>query len=234
MENKTDWSLAIFFGIVGTVLLPVIFGPLAIYFGLRAKKRGFERAGTVSVILGIVALLLMLFSSMVVTSLALPFLGPLLGTSYPVTVALSESMEHGLHNGEICGQMFSSFSGSFEDWWGVCGHWYEEIGIGRTDFEEFPLKDGFNKGDLLLAKGVSYEELQVGEVVLVENQRGLVSHRIVKKYQENGINYIHTKGDHNKESIGGTLGEMEISEDQIVGKVMSVVPKVGLLKAWFT
>ena len=51
---------------------------------------------------------------LVIRFLLYPVLGLVLGTSYPIVAVVSESMEHGLHNDNLCGQYIEEFSESYD------------------------------------------------------------------------------------------------------------------------
>ncbi len=160
-----------------------------------------------------------------------PVLGVVLGTSYPIVAVISESMEHGLHNQIICGQSLDDFQESFPNYWQYCGEWYEERNISYEQFKQFPLKSGFNKGDVIILWRADSENLKVGDVLVYSGGRAQpIIHRIVKLWDEDGQNYYQTKGDHNK---GFNPGEERISENQIFGKGMMRLPYLGWLKILF-
>ena len=75
-----------------------------------------------------------LIAFVVIRYIFYPVMGILLGTSYPVVAVVSESMEHGLHNDILCGQSFDEFHESFDNYWEICGSWYEQRGITREQF----------------------------------------------------------------------------------------------------
>jgi signal peptidase I len=105
----------------------------------------------------------------------------------------------------------------------------------RTEFERqgistsnFPLQDGFAKGDLLLIRGADPAEIRVGDVVVYEGSRGLIVHRVLKIWSDEGGNLIfQTKGDANAPA------DTPIREEAVVGKVIAVVPKLGWLSIWW-
>src|SRR3989344_6252583 len=104
-------------------------------------------------------------------------LGFLLQTSHPVVAVVSESMEH--NNG-------------FDGWWSKGGEWYTANNIKKEDFEAFPLKNGFNKGDIMVLKGKKAEDIKVGDVVVFWSaKRDPIIHRVVKKWQDKGDYYFH-------------------------------------------
>ena len=75
-----------------------------------------------------------------------------------------------------------------------------------------------NRGDLILVKGVTPEEIEVGTVVVFHHQDGLSVHRVVRIRGES----ITTRGDAN------TKEDNPITYDDIVGRVPNVGD--GLLK----
>src|SRR3989338_7009491 len=66
-----------------------------------------------------------------------PGLGFLLQTSHPVVAVVSESMEH---------------NSNFDEWWDKSNKWYINNGIKKEEFVNFPLKNGFNKGDIMVLR----------------------------------------------------------------------------------
>ncbi len=161
-----------------------------------------------------------------------PLLGIVLGTSFPIVAVLSESMEHGLHDGRLCGQEFPEFYESFDNYWSICGSWYETKGISKETFQTFPLNNGFNKGDVIVLWRA--KNLNVGDVLVFEgNKPQPIIHRVVRIYQENGETFYQTKGDHNSNSLGGSFGESKISQERIYGKGVLRIPYFGYVKILF-
>ena len=149
-----------------------------------------------------------------------PGLGFLLQTSHPVVAVVSESMEH--NNG-------------FDDWWQKSSNWYINNSINKEDFDGFPLKNGFNKGDIMVLKGKKPENIEIGDVIVFWSAKKVpIIHRVVKKWQDNGMYFLQTKGDHNQDSIKTpTLDETKVSEDYIVGNAILRIPLLGYIKIWF-
>lgn len=171
-----------------------------------------------------------------------PFLGLVLGTSFPIVAVVSESMEHGLHNGVICGKSLSDFPQSFglqfpesfDNYWKVCGSWYEKEGIGKEEFKKFPFENGFNKGDVIILWRAKTSNLEVGDILVFQGDKPQpIIHRLVKKWEENGAWYYQTKGDHNSASISGGLGEVKIEENRIYGQGLLRLPYLGWVKILF-
>ena len=152
-----------------------------------------------------------------------PGLGLILHTSHPVVAVVSESMEH---------------NGNFDYWWQKSSSWYANNSISKEDFERFPLKNGFDKGDIMVLKGKKAADIEIGNVVVFWSaKKNPIIHRIVKKRQDNGIYYFQTKGDNyktNPVSIKNIfLDETRISEEQIVGNAVLRIPLLGYIKIWF-
>ncbi|WP_099209333.1 signal peptidase I [Thermococcus henrietii] len=88
-----------------------------------------------------------------------------------------------------------------------------------------------NPGDLVVTRPVSPSELHVGDVILYEVHIGSstyrISHRIVAiKTDESGRIYFVTKGDNRKYT-----DPWRVYPDQVIGKVILVIPKVGMV--WY-
>ena len=163
--------------------------------------------------------------------LVYPGLAFLLGTTHPVVAVVSESMEH---------------NANFDDWWDkangryivnnqVVENWYINIGIKKEDFIGFPLKNGFNKGDIMVLHGKTPKDIKIGDVTVYWSARKVpIIHRVVKKWQENGVYYFQTKGDNNHISIKDpSLDETRISQDKVIGNAVFKVPFLGYIKIWF-
>lgn len=152
-----------------------------------------------------------------------PGLGFLLSTSHPVVAVVSESMEH--NNG-------------FDDWWQKSSRWYIGNGIGKDEFASFMLKNGFDKGDIIVLKGKNPENIEIGDVVVFWSaKKDPIIHRIVRKWQEGSEYYFQTKGDNYKTNPVSIktpfLDETRISQEQIVGNAVFRIPLLGYIKIWF-
>lgn len=152
-----------------------------------------------------------------------PGLGFLLGTSHPVVAVVSESMEH---------------NANFDGWWENSNRWYAKNNIKKEDFSKFPLKNGFDRGDIMVLKGKKADDIKVGDIVVFWSaKRDPIIHRVVKKWQAGSIYYFQTKGDNyktNPASIKSAfLDETNVSEKQIVGNAVFRIPLLGYIKIWF-
>jgi|TARA_Y100000310_G_C20643884_1_gene795499 signal peptidase I len=149
-----------------------------------------------------------------------PGLGLLLSTSHPVVAVVSGSMEH---------------NSGFNGWWESNEEWYMQNGIGGEQFRQFPLKNGFNRGDIIVLIGRDAEKIAVGDVIVFRsNRKDPIIHRVVKKSGEGNEYYFQTKGDNNRDSIKTSqLDETNIKEDEIIGKAVLRIPLLGYIKIGF-
>lgn len=146
-----------------------------------------------------------------------PGLGLLLGTTFPIVAVISTSMEQ---------------DGSFENWWEQQQEWYETRGITKEQFQAFPFKNGFEKGDIMILIGEEETELDIGEVIVFQStfRSEPIIHRIVQKEEEQGNWHFQTKGDKNADSYPF---EQHIAEEQIYGKAIFRIPLLGYVKIIF-
>jgi len=153
-----------------------------------------------------------------------PALGFILSTTHPVVAVVSESMEH---------------NGNFDKWWVDAQKGYT---ITKDEFMKFSLKNGFNKGDIMVLKGKKPENIKVGDVIVFwssgispqTGNREPIIHRVIKKWNDNGVYYFQTKGDNNPASINNAyLNETKVSQNQVVGNAVLRVPLLGYIKIWF-
>jgi len=107
-------------------------------------------------------------------------------------------------------------------------HWSEDWRIPYEQAGEntrrFPLQGGFERGDMIVVKGVGLpSELRVGDVVVYQRHQGdmPVVHRIYR-ILENGI--LITKGDAN------ISPDPPISFSMVRGRAVAVIPNLG----WFS
>ena len=150
-----------------------------------------------------------------------PVLGLVLSTSHPVVAVVSGSMEH---NGM-----------DFEQWWEKNNDWYLENGIDKAAFGQFSLKNGFNKGDIMILVGKDAGNIKMGDVlVFINGGKDPIIHRVVKKADKDGMIHFQTKGDNNGDSIKTQqLDETNIAENEIIGKAVLRVPLLGYIKIGF-
>ncbi len=124
-----------------------------------------------------------LVSFILIKFVVYPLLGLLFGTSFPVVAVVSNSMEH---------------NHPFDEWWASQEDLYLRYNITKYRFEEYPLKTGFNKGDIIFLVGVAPERVNLGDVIVFwGDQPYPIIHRVVAvNYDEHGWSYS-TKGDNN-------------------------------------
>lgn len=149
----------------------------------------------------------------IVKFLIYPGLGLLFGTGYPVVAVVSSSMEH---------------NSNLETWWGNNHEWYEQNNITKEQFFNYPLKNGFNKGDIMILIGRKPMNIKIGDVVVFKGSlKDPIIHRVVRLYEEDGKYYLQTKGDNNGSSRSD---ELKISTDSLLGKAVFRVPWLGWIK----
>ena len=165
------------------------------------------------------SILIIVSISILIILILNPLLKFILGTPYPLPLITSESMQH---------------DSNFDEWWEKSNMWYIENGINKTEFETFPLKNGFNKGDMLIAKGVKSDKIKIGDVIVFLDVKGdTISHRVVR-FQQNEKLLFTTKGDNYKTNYlpikNQDFDETELSEEKVVGKVIFRIPYIGYIK----
>jgi len=148
-----------------------------------------------------------------------PFFGFILKTSMPFVIVESYSMQHcyGIEKNVF-------WHCNFDKYWENYKDWYVERNISKEDFIKFSFKDGLDAGDIAVLKGK--KEYEIGDIIVFVVERRPIIHRIVTKKCEEKCVY-GTKGDNNLVQINF---EKEISQEQIVGKVIFVIPKLGWIK----
>ena len=142
-----------------------------------------------------------------------PGLSLLLGTSLPLVAVISGSMEHDGLN--------------YNTWWEQNGEWYEEQGLTKEMFQEFTLKNGFNKGDVVILLGVDVPK--VGDILVYSSNihRYPIIHRVT--YINDDENIYQLKGDNNQ-----VPDQVDVTQNMVIGKAAMVIPKIGWIKIWFT
>ena len=158
-----------------------------------------------------------------------PGLGWVLGTPTPVVAVVSSSMEHD--------------AASFDEWWNdnlccneVCDkkraqhEYYDSLNITKEQFSDFSFVHGFDKGDIMVL--FSAKDVEVGDVLVyrVAHRSDPIIHRVVNVKEINGKRIFMTKGDHN---CGIADFELEIPEENVLGKAVLRVPLLGWIKIIF-
>jgi hypothetical protein len=183
-----------------------------------------------------------------------PVLGFMLSTTHPIVAVVSGSMEHKTvplcyqrdflnqcvkENPslfEACGNIVPYKKRlSFNEFWDLCGKWYVQHNISKKEFEEFPYRNGFNTGDIMILYGKPLNKIKVGDILVFwGNRADPIIHRIIYKNDH----FFQTKGDHNSDS--GSF-EQNIPNDKVVGYkkynrgsiAIFRIPYLGYIKIWF-
>lgn len=170
------------------------------------------------------------FASLIVAFILIKFiiypgLGLIFGTNFPIVAVVSNSMEH---------------DSSFDIWWAEQEDFYLQKEITKEEFLDYPFKNGFNKGDIMILIGANPDKLSRGEILVFWSRQPYpIIHRIVGIDVASSGDYVgqkvfETKGDHNRgQAANPLLDETHIKEEQIVGKAVLRIPWLGYVKIWF-
>jgi signal peptidase len=83
--------------------------------------------------------------------------------------------------------------------------------------------DSIETGDLILLQETDFDSLQTGDIVTYKYEDAYITHRLVEKTtDENGITSFTAKGDANDD-----IDSVLVTEDNVIGKVTSIVPGAG-------
>jgi len=181
---------------------------------------------------------------LIINFIVYPGLGFILGTTHPVVSVMSSSMEHKIVKSgqtglfEMCGNAYSEKQlVDFGYYWEQCGSWYERSGITKAAFSTFPLRNGFNRGDLIILRGAEPENLKTGDIIVFKTLLPEpIIHRVISK-KETGSGYVfQTKGDHNAGQITNpayAFDETSVSGDDVIGRAFISIPMLGYIKIGF-
>lgn len=98
------------------------------------------------------------------------------------------------------------------------------------DPSNFPLQGGFERGDMLVVQGVDAKDIAIGDVIVFRvSGRGEFTHRVVEKMGVDNSLAFRTKGDANLDS---SSFELSITSNQIMGKAVFAIPKLGYISLW--
>ena len=148
-------------------------------------------------------------------------LGLLFGTSFPIVAVVSNSMEH---------------DGSFTTWWQGQEQFYLRHNITEREFKEYPFKNGFDKGDIMILVGTAPEKFARGQILVFWSGKPYpIIHRIVEIRTQGGERVFSTKGDHNADQVkmAPILDETDIGEEQVIGRAVVRIPYLGYVKILF-
>ena len=132
-----------------------------------------------------------------------------LQTDYPVVAVVSSSMEH--DNPEATFYPFM-----------------KEKGFDAEKIKTLPFPSGMRKGDVAIIRGVSFEKLRAGDVIVYTAPgKEPIIHRVVE-VQENGL---ITKGDNNAaiDQAEGGIAPV-IKPEYVRGKAIVRAPMLGYVK----
>lgn len=146
-----------------------------------------------------------------------PGLGMILHTSHPVVAVISTSMEH---------------DDNFDSWWSRQGEWYNSKGITKEEFRGYDFKNGFNRGDIMILRGLDDVKAARGDVIVYSSyiRKEPIIHRVVFIKDGYGEYYYTTKGDRNPVSYPF---EQDIKTEDVIGKAVFRIPILGWIKIGF-
>lgn len=164
-----------------------------------------------------------LLAFIIIKFLVYPGLGLALSTSHPIVAVVSSSMDH---------------NEDFDNWWENSKDFYSKFNITKEDFADYPSKNGFNKGDIMVLRGKKPAKIEKGDIIVYWSGRpDPIIHRVIDKQQEGEVYYFQTKGDNYRSNPvqikDPTLDETRIKEDKIVGKTVFRIPLLGYIKIGF-
>ncbi len=150
-----------------------------------------------------------------------PMLSMILSTSFPIVAVVSSSMEHRLE---------------FDAWWGNNKNWYQSAGITKEEFLSYPMRNGFNKGEIIFLIGKQPKDIKRGDIIVFRSGRpDPIIHRVVKFKQINGEFIFSTKGDNNKGQLKDFfVDETTIHQSQVIGVSVFRIPWLGYVKIFST
>ncbi len=184
-----------------------------------------------------------------------PGLGLIFGTNFPVVAVVSTSMVHTPtklceeyqpqttqcvkyyeDRFMLCGQNVETNKlHKIDQYWDVCGDWYKNKFITKKEFMQFPFKNGFDRGDIMVLFGVKPEKVKVGDVIVFNSNRPYpIIHRVIDMTENEGQFIFQTKGDNNADQVVDTgLDETSVTQDLVIGKAVMQIPYLGYIKIWF-
>lgn len=105
------------------------------------------------------------------------------------------------------------------------------VGIYVFDEETYTTHWSPITADMLFIKEISPIDLKLGDIIVFEDPRGgdiPIVHRIVEKYERDGVYYFRTTGDN--PWTNDQVDWWEIPQDHVIGKVQARIPRVGYLQ----
>jgi hypothetical protein len=160
------------------------------------------------------------------------FLGFVLNTETPVVAVFSCSMEHNTYNNwfcnlrqdDVCGKDTNGYdTTNFDDYWRLCGSWYESQNISKNKFESFIFNDGLEVGDMIIV--LNTKKFEVGDIAIFDTE--LRKYPIIHRIYSVSGDTLMTKGDNNSSPDS-------FSKSKIHGKAILKIPLLGWVKILFT
>ncbi|MEK6818943.1 MAG: S26 family signal peptidase [Nanoarchaeota archaeon] len=164
----------------------------------------------------------MILLIIIIKGVLFPTLSFITSSPLPLVVVESCSMYH---------------SSDFENWWTENEEWYESRYITKEQFKKFIMKNGLNKGDIIVIWGRS--EPKVGDIIIFQTPSSSeakhpIIHRVVS------LNPLGTKGDNGKtnpgqikDKYGSGIDESDIKKENVLGKSIFKIPALGWIKLIF-
>jgi len=169
----------------------------------------------------------LILAFLIIKFIFFPLLSLIFGSSMPLVVVESSSMHH---DGFFISNWFQ-LSSSFNAWWDQYNGWYLNKNITIEGAKNWPLKTGFEQGDIIVLWRPTH--LQIGDIIVFSaNTQHPIIHRIINITTDNTNRTIYsTKGDNNNLPGGEQHPfEKQIAEEQIIGKAIFIIPKLGWIK----
>ncbi len=90
------------------------------------------------------------------------------------------------------------------------------------------MKPSFRVGDIVLMKKEKIDKIEIGDVIGYISNKNIIVHRVIQKNNQRGNIVFITKGDNNP-----NVDQKSINKEQVIGKVIYVIPKIGYPSIWF-
>lgn len=167
----------------------------------------------------------LIIAFIIVKFIFFPLLSLAFQTSLPLVVVESSSM----HHQGYWSQLFLT-QGNVNSYWSSFGQWYEERNITKSQALEWPLRTGFEKGDIMIVSG--WSSPKVGDVIIFQAQgyNYPIIHRVINIKTVNNQIFYETKGDNNSDQL---TVEKNIPESALIGKAFFRIPLLGWIKLIF-
>jgi len=150
-----------------------------------------------------------------------PALNLISGSSQTLVIIETGSMHHDGSLGNIL-----YFPVNFNNYWNQAKDWYIQNNITKEQFEKFPFKTGMEIGDIIVLtkKG----KIDIGDIIVFDaGEKRPIIHRVISIKNENNKRIYSKKGDANPSQLPF---ELSIEENQIIGKAVARLPRLGLPK----